>query len=297
MSYDFHGLWDQHNDWTGPYLKGHTNLTEAKSGLDLLWRNNVKPENVVMGFGFYGRSFTMADATCHDPTAGCQFSTSGLPGDCSDTAGILTYSEIRSRNDSLNTETYYDKESTTKYMTYLSDQWISYDDEESFTDKKKFLTSQCLSGLMIWAIDQDTQDYDAMHALLGDAAMDDALTRGGELNDDQKEKLSNEFASYNGQNCFVTELCTDGSAKESGPLQKCPSGTSSVSTAHAPLQMPSTHGLVGQCSEGWYRHVCCPNNQIPSNCEWNVRLSAPVSAITLKFVFHSCRVNKLLTIL
>ncbi|KAJ9481815.1 hypothetical protein VN97_g11646 [Penicillium thymicola] len=269
MSYDFHGLWDQHNDWTGPYLKGHTNLTEAKLGLDLLWRNNVKPENVVMGFGFYGRSFTMADASCHDPNKGCQFSTSGLPGDCSDTAGILTYAEIRSRNDSLSTDTYYDGKSTTKYMTYLSDQWISYDDEESFTDKKKFLTSQCLSGLMIWAIDQDTQDYDAMHALLGHAAMDDVLTRGGELSDDQKENLSNEFASYNGQNCFVTELCTDGRAKESGPLQKCPSGTSSVSTAHAPLQMPSAHGLVGQCSEGWYRHVCCPNNQIPSNCAWN----------------------------
>ncbi|KAL5040855.1 hypothetical protein BDW71DRAFT_212703 [Aspergillus fruticulosus] len=269
MSYDFHGLWDQHNDWTGPYLKGHTNLTEAKQGLDLLWRNGVKPENVVMGFGFYGRSFTMLDANCYDPNAGCQFSTSGLPGDCSDTAGILTYAEIQSRNESLNTDTYYDKESTTKYMTYLSDQWISYDDEQSFTDKKEFLTSQCLSGLMIWAIDQDTQDYDALHALFGDAAMDDALTRGGKLSDEQKEKLSNEFAAYTGQNCFVTELCTDGSEKESGPKQKCPAGTSSVSTAHAPLQMAGTYGLIGQCDAGWYRHICCPNNQIPSNCEWN----------------------------
>ncbi|KAJ5224936.1 hypothetical protein N7468_006161 [Penicillium chermesinum] len=270
MSYDFHGLWDKHNDWTGPYLKGHTNLTEAKQGLDLLWRNNVKPENVVMGFGFYGRSFTMLDSTCHDPNEGCQFSTAGLPGDCSDTAGILTYAEIRSRNNSLNTDTYYDEKSTTKYMTYSADQWISYDDEESFTAKKKFLTSQCLSGLMIWAIDQDTQDYDAINALFGDAAMDGALTRGGELSDEQKEKLTNEFASFNGQNCFVTELCTDGSSKESGPKQKCPSGTSSVSTAHAPLQKAGTVGLIGQCSEGWYRHVCCPNKQMPSNCQWNV---------------------------
>ncbi|KAJ6151670.1 hypothetical protein N7470_006798 [Penicillium chermesinum] len=242
MSYDFHGLWDKHNDWTGPYLKGHTNLTEAKQGLDLLWRNNVKPENVVMGFGFYGRSFTMLDSTCHDPNEGCQFSTA---------------------------DTYYDEKSTTKYMTYSADQWISYDDEESFTAKKKFLTSQCLSGLMIWAIDQDTQDYDAINALFGDAAMDGALTRGGELSDEQKEKLTNEFASFNGQNCFVTELCTDGSSKESGPKQKCPSGTSSVSTAHAPLQKAGTVGLIGQCSEGWYRHVCCPNKQMPSNCQWN----------------------------
>ncbi|KAL4805719.1 hypothetical protein BDV18DRAFT_160604 [Aspergillus unguis] len=269
MSYDFHGLWDQHNDWTGPYLKGHTNLTEVKMGLDLLWRNGVKPENVVMGFGFYGRSFTMSDANCHDPNAGCQFASAGLPGDCSASAGILTYAEIQSRNKSLNSDTYYDAETTTKYMTYLSDQWISYDDEQSFSDKKKFMTSQCLSGLMVWAVDQDTQNYDALHALLGDAAMEDALTRGGELSDEQKEKLSNEFASFTGQNCFVTELCTDGSDKESGPLQLCPAGTSSVSTAHAPLQMTGEYGLVGQCSTGWYRHICCPNNQMPTNCEWN----------------------------
>lgn len=111
---------------------------------------------------------------------------------------------------------------------------------------------------MIWAVGQDTQNYDALHALLGDTAMEQALTRGGELSNEQKEKLSSEFASYTGQNYFVTELCTDGSDKESGPLQLCPTGTSSVSTAHAPLQMPGEYGLVGQCSTG--RHVCCPNN-------------------------------------
>jgi GH18 family chitinase len=72
MTYDFHGTWDKYNEWTGPYLKGHTNLAEVQRGLDLLWRNNVKPENVVFGFGFYGRSVTMVDATGYDPNAGCQ---------------------------------------------------------------------------------------------------------------------------------------------------------------------------------------------------------------------------------
>ncbi|KAJ6060310.1 hypothetical protein N7444_002164, partial [Penicillium canescens] len=54
------------------------------------------------------------------------------------------------------------------------------------------------------------------------------------------------------------------------------SGTSSVSTAHAPLQKASEHGLTGQCSEGWYRHVCCPNKQMPSNCQWNYNEDWPV---------------------
>jgi chitinase len=55
MSYDLHGGWDQHNRFTGPYLEGHTNITEIENGLDLLWRNGVDAKNVVMGYAFYGR--------------------------------------------------------------------------------------------------------------------------------------------------------------------------------------------------------------------------------------------------
>lgn len=282
MTYDFHGIWDKHNEWTGPYLKGHTNLTQAEMGLDLLWRNDVKPEKVVMGFGFYGRSFTMADATCHDPNAGCKFTTAGRPGDCSGTAGILIYPEIQSRNKTLNAKTYYDAVSTTKYTVYDYDQWISYDDRESFTDKKRYLFSRCLSGLMIWAVDQDSQGYDALGALFGEAAMQDMLMHGNDLSDAEKKKYSSFFAPYTGQNCFVTELCTDGSDKESGPRQLCPAGTSSVSTAHAPLQGPGPHGIIGQCSDGWYRHICCPSDEMPKNCRWEVgfRISSWQTLIT-----------------
>lgn len=89
MSYDLHGMWDQFNEYTGPYLRGHTNLTEIDEGFDLLWRNGIDPKNVVMGMGFYGRSFTMTDPTCS--TAMCTFSSAGNAGDCSQTAGILYY--------------------------------------------------------------------------------------------------------------------------------------------------------------------------------------------------------------
>lgn len=150
MSYDLHGMWDQHNVYTGPYLEGHTNITEIDTGLDLLWRNNINPANVVMGMAFYGRSFTMADVGCYIPNGICQFSTAGVAGDCSATAGILLYAEVVSRNTSLNSKTYYDPTSTVKYTTYQYNQWISYDDEQSWFDKKTFLSNRGLSGLMIW---------------------------------------------------------------------------------------------------------------------------------------------------
>lgn len=91
MSYDIHGLWDQKSVWTGPFLKGHTNLTEIDEGLDLLWRNGILPEKVVMGYGFYGRSFTMTDTTCSTPPS-CTFTGPGFAGDCTNEPGILSYS-------------------------------------------------------------------------------------------------------------------------------------------------------------------------------------------------------------
>lgn len=177
---------DQHNKFTGPYLEGHTNITEIENGLSLLWRYDVKPENVVFGLAFYGRSFTMSDASCYKP--GCTFSTSGLPGSCTNTGGILSYSEIVSRNSSLDVSTYYDEASTVKYNVFEGSQWISYDDEQSFADKKRFISSHCLSGVMIWAIDQDTADHAALAGLLGDFS--DTQLQGGSLDDRTATALS-----------------------------------------------------------------------------------------------------------
>lgn len=146
MSYDLHGGWDKYNKFTRAYLEGHTNISEIDSGLDLLWRNGVDPKNVVIGYAFYGRSFTIADASCSKP--GCKFSTTGRRGDCSGESGVLLYSEIVSRNTSLNARTLYDSESTVKYNFYDGNQWISYDDAQSFSDKKMFMSERCLSGLM-----------------------------------------------------------------------------------------------------------------------------------------------------
>lgn len=70
-------------------LAAHTNLTEIQLALDLLWRNDIDPSKVVLGIGFYGRSFTMEDSSCNIP--GCAWSSGGNPGTCTDTEGILSY--------------------------------------------------------------------------------------------------------------------------------------------------------------------------------------------------------------
>ncbi|EPS30936.1 putative chitinase [Penicillium oxalicum 114-2] len=69
------------------------NLTEINQTMDLLWRNTVDPSKVVMGMGFYGRSFTLSDPSCK--SAGCPFSRGGNPGPCLSSAGTLMYSEVQ----------------------------------------------------------------------------------------------------------------------------------------------------------------------------------------------------------
>jgi hypothetical protein len=66
----------------------------------------------------------MSDPDCADP--GCTFTGAGQKGSCTDTEGILTYSEIHSRNYTLNSlRFHYDPESTVKYEIYNGNQWIS----------------------------------------------------------------------------------------------------------------------------------------------------------------------------
>jgi chitinase len=86
MTYDLHGVWDKLNP-IGDIIQGHTNLTEIKQSMDLLWRNNIPPEQVVLGIGFYGRSFQLKSKSCSSP--GCQFAGAAKAGDCTDNAGTL----------------------------------------------------------------------------------------------------------------------------------------------------------------------------------------------------------------
>lgn len=52
------GTWDSTVRSIGSFAYAHTNLTEINMGLELLWRNNVNPERVNLGLGFYGRSMS-----------------------------------------------------------------------------------------------------------------------------------------------------------------------------------------------------------------------------------------------
>ncbi|KAH2125637.1 hypothetical protein KXW75_003140 [Aspergillus fumigatus] len=182
MTYDLHGGWDADDPWIGSVVNAHTNLTEIISAMDLLWRNDIHPSQVVMGLGFYGRSFTLNNTSC--VTAGCPFSTVGKAGDCTNSAGTLSFSEIEAilKDASRNATQTYDEASSVQIVTFDGNQWVSYDNWASFQAKLDYANSHCIGGTMVWAVSLDV-DGTATNGLTGASVVfpgDDGSNGGSE---------------------------------------------------------------------------------------------------------------------
>lgn len=101
---------------------------EISTGLDLLWRNSIPSEKVMLGLGFYGRSFTLEDSSCTTP--GCPFkrlgdgnSGGGRPGNCTSSSGTLSSYEISRIIKQKSLQPTYSKEAGVKWFSWDSDQW------------------------------------------------------------------------------------------------------------------------------------------------------------------------------
>jgi len=155
MSYDLHGSWDKENKWIGNYLNSHTNLTEITEYFDLMWRNDIDPDKVVMGLAFYSRTLKPLDAGCTDAT--CRFSTVGDRGPCTKEYGVLSNAEIIEVEKSTGATPQLDKTAAVKILK-ANGEWITYDDVDSWKLKVGFARGQCLGGVMVWAVSLDISD-------------------------------------------------------------------------------------------------------------------------------------------
>lgn len=249
MSYDLHGIWDAHNP-IGSIVQSHTNLTEIKLAADLLWRNNVPPGQVVLGIGFYGRSFQLEDSSCSSP--GCAFSGPAKAGECTNSAGTLAYFEIMDIVQDQQSRIVHDEEAAANYIVFgdNNDQWVSYDDKTTMQQKVEWANSVGLGGVMIWSVDQDDADFSALEGLLGRdlPSFEDNMRRTVEAD-------ANHWTSVNGQGCMVSDCLNQ--------FENPPSG---FGTAPNGGKFPDK---CGSDSDGQkYKHVWCPTNAMPQTCQW-----------------------------
>lgn len=282
MAYDLHGTWDKASKFVGPYIAPHTNITEIDLGMDLLWRAGVHADKVVLGQGWYGRSFTLADPSCNVPNGKCQFSDAAKPGPISNAAGILIDTEINDIIKSNNLQPTWDKQAGVKWVcttiiplftqgyffvlfiylvffffflcmkltnhfiqiTWDSNQWVSYDDSDTFKQKRDFANSRCLGGLMVWAMDQVDQ------------TAPNGLNPGGtDVTSDQQSD-----ASQLSDNQAAQMTCK---ASECG--ESCPAGSNAVTQVNG---NPGSLSTKDRCKKGKYRSICCQGGTTMGTCQW-----------------------------
>lgn len=141
-------------------------MTEIKLAAELLWRVGVKPEQVALGYGFYGRAFELKDTGCSNP--GCAFKGGAKKGPCSQESGILMHYEIQAvLNQTAHLEPIWDKQAAVKYLVFDNNQWVSYDDKDTFAQKVNWANSIGFGGALIWAADTDDDKFSAMSGFLG----------------------------------------------------------------------------------------------------------------------------------
>jgi chitinase len=97
----------------------------------------------------------LADPSCNIPNGVCQFvyedGVGADPGGCSDASGILNLAEINEiiQSNNLESEIVLAKKAAVKWMTWNTDQWVSFDDAETLDSKTRFAMSRCLGGTMV----------------------------------------------------------------------------------------------------------------------------------------------------
>ncbi|KAI5455806.1 chitinase [Mariannaea sp. PMI_226] len=245
MTYDMHGAWDIDNKWTGPWANSHTNLTEIQQGLDLLWRNDIDPKKVTVGMAYYSRSFTLANANCNNP--GCRVSSSGLPGKCSGTSGVLLHPEIQDIIKEKKLTPVLDKIAAVKTLSW-GNQWTTIDDVVTWRLKGNSLRSQCITGFMVWAMSQDDPSGTNAKGLVSALGRPKVNFPDFTPNDPKPEA---------GQNT--------GSCRWSSCFDGCPSGFKEVQRdGHEEIMLDSSR--CNGFGHGFTR-LCCPSSAIPT-CSW-----------------------------
>jgi chitinase len=213
--------------------------------MDLLWRNNIDPAKVVMGLGFYGRSFTLADPSCSSP--GCKFSAGGNPGPCSATAGILLNSEIQDIIASGVTPT-LDSDAAVKQIVWDSNQWVSFDDGDTLKTKLDWANSRCIGGTVVWAVSGDDSNATSSSEI-------------GNLNGYLSKKSI--WGGSTPQQDSISQ-CVWGDCAPNGKAT-CPGNLSPAVTGKG--KGASNAAIYTGCPSGQSRNYCCPSDDVPT-CKW-----------------------------
>ncbi|EDL39629.1 chitotriosidase-1 isoform X1 [Mus musculus] len=152
MAYDFHSSLEKTTGHNSPlYKRQGESGAAAEQNVDAavtLWLQKGTPASkLILGMPTYGRSFTLASSS--DNGVGAPATGPGAPGPYTKDKGVLAYYEACSWKERHRIE-----DQKVPYA-FQDNQWVSFDDVESFKAKAAYLKQKGLGGAMVWVLDLD----------------------------------------------------------------------------------------------------------------------------------------------
>ncbi|KAH8299837.1 hypothetical protein KR044_006718, partial [Drosophila immigrans] len=141
MTYGFHMAFEG-------YLGLNAPLPEVTQAIDYWIQQGAPPEKLVLGIGFYGHTYQLADNSRTSP--GSPSKGDGAAGTYTRQNGFLGYMEFCINN----WQTVFDDAAKSPYA-FQGDQWVGYDNVQSIELKMQLVSSRNLGGAMIWSIETD----------------------------------------------------------------------------------------------------------------------------------------------
>lgn len=139
---------------------------------------------------------------------------------------------------------------TSRYISKLTfRRWVSYDDGDTFAQKRQFANSRCLGGLMVWAMDQ--VDQTANNGFGGAAAAAGAGVSPSQQASANQATLNQQASSAT---CYTAD-CGQG----------CKAGTNEVAQYNGQPGQLSTNN---RCPKKQYRSLCCDDKTQVGTCQW-----------------------------
>ncbi|XP_040916321.1 chitotriosidase-1-like [Toxotes jaculatrix] len=154
MTYDFHGTWERVTGHNSPLYKGsHETGDHVYLNTDFAmryWRDKGTPaEKLNMGFATYGRTFQLSTQSSQ---VGAPASGPAAAGAFTREAGFWSYYEVCTFLPGASVRLIEDQK--VPYAT-KQNEWVGYDNKESFETKVRYLKGNRFGGAFVWALDLD----------------------------------------------------------------------------------------------------------------------------------------------
>lgn len=139
-------------NWGSKTIHGQTDIRDIEHQASALWASGISLSKVNLGLAYYGRGFTLQDATCS--REGCPATGIIKNGPCthSGAESVLSLEEIKKITASRGLSPSLVGQAMYKQIVW-DNQWMGYDDEETFSMKRAWASGKCFGGTMIWSMD------------------------------------------------------------------------------------------------------------------------------------------------